>query len=182
MNKKIVLCGVFFSSCMFGMEESDRPLKLECQVEGTIKALFPITFKEASSGSYYSHPSATIVECKLPDDFDVQLPKDAYTYLSENKMTTYVNSILDKQQTIDALRNLLKKDKKIDFIIMTIHSPYAGEGPKLLREYSFFLEASELPQSIKKECNIKSMSRTDMLTYSLIPILCFCALLVYCPR
>jgi hypothetical protein len=182
MKKQIVLCGVFFSSFVFGMEQYYDSLELECRLEGlgTRKAFLPITFKEAFAGA--CHPCATIVEnTNMPAHFNVQLPKDAYTYLSGGQKT-YVNSILSKERSTEALQKLLSKNDNARHIIMTVHSSHVPPNIALLGQYSFLLEIAELPRSIKKGCNITSLSKTEMQQYILIPALCFFALLAYCGR
>ncbi len=179
MNKKIVLCCLMFSSFAFGMEHYYDSLELECQINGPElkKAFLPVTFKEDFPDACY--PFAAIAEhTNMPTHFNIQLPKDAYTYLTGNKRT-YVNSILYKERAIEALQNLLSKNNNAKHIIMTVYSSHVPKDIGLLGQYSFLIKTAELPRSIKEKCNIKSLSRTEMQQYVLIPILCFGILLAY---
>ena len=164
------------------MEQYYDSLELECQIDGPKleKAYLPITFKEAFPGA--DHPFATIAECtNMPAHFNVQLPKDAYTYLSGNQRA-YLNSIVSKERAIEELQRLLSKNNNASHIIMTVYSSHLPKNIALLGQYPFLLNTAELPRSIKEKCKITSLSKVEMQQYVLIPVLCFFVWLAYCAK
>ncbi len=173
------LCGFIFFSGAFGMEKVEQ-LKLHCATNDLLdETHLPVTFKEADQNHHF--PIATLFNSlNTPGYFHVQLPEEAYTYLSEDKSTLYLSSLLHKEQTISALQKFLYTKNIPDRIIMQVQSSYQPKQFSILGQYFFVLETSELPTLIKERYNIKNLSKAEKRNfYILVPLVCLCSLLLY---